>query len=156
MPAAIAIPLITSAAAAGATVAGSAINARANSKAATLQSNAADRALDFEKQNHAEIVRDFAPYQQASARAIPLLTDFLAKNRPASVYGSGPIAPGPPAMSLSALAPQSRPAPQGQPMAAQAAPQGTVLMKAPTGQVQRVPAALVKHYTELGAQPVGA
>jgi hypothetical protein len=124
----------------GGNLAGSYMQSRSNNKAAQLQANAAREALDYEKQNHAQMTRDYAPYLQAGQQALPALTDFLASHKPQSAVQQpqGAQPQGGQQFGLSSFAPQSM-----------------VTLRAPSGEMKQVPQSMAQHYIQLGAQPVG-
>src|SRR5262252_3390165 len=110
-------------------VASSAIQAHAAGKAAQQQQQAADRALALQQQMYQQTRSDLAPYMGAGNQGLTSLTSLLG-------VGGGPQA----GMS-------GPPPPLGQ--------GATVLLRAPDGTQQAVPAALAGHYLSRGATRVG-
>jgi|SRR5262252_1387315 len=107
-------------------VASSAIQAHAAGKAAQQQQQAADRALALQQQMYQQTRSDLAPYMGAGTQGLTSLTSLLGL----------PAAPA-----------AAAPAPLGQ--------GATVLLRAPDGTQQAVPAALAGHYLSRGATRVG-
>lgn len=163
----------------GAAVAGGAINASASGNAANEQAQSAANALALQKQVYDAQVAARAPYvaagqtasgqeaqiaSQGAQRALPLpygATYAAAAQGGVQAPAAPQIAPpAPPAPS--APAPLTPPATVAQPASApvapipqtQTAPGTMVTMRAPTGQLARVPASAVAQLQALGATVV--
>lgn len=127
---------------AGTNLAGGAMQAHAQGKAANVQAQYAQQALDFAKQQYADAIKNFAPYMQASQGATAKLTDFLTQSRPPSLGQPTPTS-GTPGMPLGALA-------QGGGQA--------VTLQAPTGETRQFSSSdpRVAHFLQQpGVQRVG-
>lgn len=160
MPAAIAIPAIIGAAGIGAQVYGAHKAAGASKDAAKIQSDAANRAIDY-SQRATDQSLDFLRTNQDRANGggpsspRSALSTLLGLNPTTAGGGSyGPMAP-----TSTGVPPRNTGiAGAGSPftMPGQPSGDGTVLMRAPNGQTKRVPQAAVEHYKQaIGAQVIG-
>lgn len=84
MPAAIAVPLISSAIAGGASIAGGAMAARGANKAAKAQTDAATQALDFEKEQYRNEQSRLEPYRQQGGQAYAQLGRMFGLEGPSA------------------------------------------------------------------------
>jgi len=140
---------------------------KAADKAAQLQSDAADRALAVQQQQHEQTRTDLAPYRGAGESSLSALTAFLGLP-PTAAPAAPAAAPAPPAAPTGA--PPSRVLPQLQTpagggtsygpghgyVAAPASQPGSalVMLRAPNGQTKQVPADQVAYYLARGATQV--
>jgi hypothetical protein len=136
MPAAIAIPLITGAVGAGATVAGAKMASNASKNALKAQTGATNRALAQQERIYNQTRQDQAPFRDISAGAARTLGNLTG----IPMGNSQPMGGG--LSSLGAM-------PQAQPQA-----MGAVMMRAPNGMTQRVPREQVAHYQQRGAEVI--
>lgn len=146
MPAAIAIPLITGAATAGAQVVGAKLASNAAQNAARTQSQAADRALAYQQQLQQQQRQDFTPYQQAGASAMGQLGRLA--NAPQPVFNAS--AP----MGQLGLPPQQAPQPPQNFQQAGQNNQGMVKVQAPDGEIRQYPASAAQMLIARGAKLV--
>lgn len=151
MPAAIAIPLITAAATGTASVISSRLQSNANRDASRTEADYNRRALEaareeqeyrrrfdedernYRRQQATDYRSRLDPYVRGGADAQQRLNGLM--------YGSRYQPAGP---QQAPVAPPARPSPAP-------AATATVLMRAPNGQTQQVPAAQVEHYAARGA-----
>ncbi len=114
--------------------AGAKKQADAIKSASELQANSTKQALDFTKQQYADLQGRLAPYVASGKNANGIMNGLVT----ASPYAKALRQPGMP------LAPAA-PAPAGQ----------MVTLKAPDGTVKAVPSEQAQHYIQLGATQVG-
>jgi hypothetical protein len=132
---------------AGATIGGTAISAHANTEAAKLQAEQADKALQLQKEQYALQRQDTAPYRalgQGAVGNLGYLSGIDVASKVPELSATVPKVPyGQQAASLSTLG------------APPAAPQATFqMMRAPNGLVVKVPADKVQEATQRGGVPV--
>lgn len=104
--------------------------------AAKIQADAAQKALDFERQSYGDIVGRLSPYMNSGASATDRMNNVLgldASNYTAGIRNGAPV-------SSAAMPPQSA----GQ----------TITLRSPSGSVKTVPLAEKDHWLRLGAQVV--
>src|SRR5204863_8731852 len=151
MPAAIAIPLISSAIAGGAAVGGAALASHGANKAAKTQANATTEALNFEKQQYAAEQARLQPYRDLGGQAYAKIGKMFG------LEGAPPAAAPAPQMSP-ATAP---PAPASQfsfarsrAYQAPTATPGMVKLQGPDGSTRDVPEAQAAALIARGARRV--
>lgn len=155
-----AIALGTAAIAGGATVASSIIGSNAAKSAAETQAAAGNKALDLQKSIYDQQQQNLAPYRQAGNVGLASLTGRVANPGTLSSGGNGWVS----SAGQPTLASMTAPPTGGAPMASsQQGSMGlasmtagqTVLMRSPDGLTTKpVPAELVDHYRQQGAQVV--
>lgn len=119
----------------GLNVLGGYLGSRAANQAAQQQIAAGTQALNFDKQRYADAQANYAPYIANGQAADTAMSNFISgPSSPINQVGRFNAAP---------LA------------AAQNNGQQMVLMRAPNGETQQVPAELAPHYKSQGAQVVG-
>ncbi len=137
----LAVPLLTTGIASGTNLVGTKMQVDAKKKAAELEAQAAEQALQWEKDVYQQRREDLAPAIGVGGRATLALGDLMGIPTPVGGYHAPPP-PGTVPAAPAAAAPATPAAPQG------------VRMRAPNGQEQLVPPDQVQHYTQLGAQVV--
>lgn len=166
MPAAVAIPLITTAASVGGTLVGAKMGSNAANNAARTQTDAANRAaqlqydlgnrsLDFQRQMWETGRNDMMPWMNMGRSALGTLGSRMG-------LGSGggpPMGGGEPRSVGYGQTPNAAANGGGSTLGSlgqggYAGPQ-MVQMKAPNGEVRPVPRTMVEHYKARGAQVVG-
>ncbi len=128
-------------------LAGTAIAANTSSSAADKQAAGVQAALDFEKQQYADLTGRLAPYVAAGTSSTDRMAQLLGLPARAATTATAPPTRGP------ALGNAPPPAP-AQPAAP--ASGGMVTLQAPDGSTKSVPADQVLHYQALGAKVLGA
>jgi hypothetical protein len=156
----------------GAQLFGAHKQAKAAEKASTQQQQAGNRALDLQQQQYSQTRQDLTPYMQGGNQGLSALTSLLGvapppgagaapggygdkglglppgfapTGRPGEYAGTGQIGtPGPQAQRRPVVGNQS----------AYGAAPGMVLLRAPTGQTQAVPADQASFFLARGAQRV--
>ncbi len=131
----------------GGQLAGTAIAANASSSAADKQAAGVQAALDFEKQQYADITGRLAPYVAAGTSSTDRMAQLLGLPARSATTATAPPTRGP------AVGNAPPPAP-AQPTAAPTG--GMVTLQAPDGTTKSVPSEQVPHYQALGAKVLGA
>jgi hypothetical protein len=135
----------------GAQLVGGYFQSKAAKTAAEQQAQAADKALALQREMYQTTREDLAPYRAAGPVGMTALSALLGLP-----YAPPPAtAPAPSAAAPLAPLPGRAPGPGSTPVPGHAVPRvATVQMRAPTGQVQAVPADQVSFYEARGAQRI--
>lgn len=142
----IAGPLVETAVPAVAGVVGTKMQVDAQKRAADMEAQAAQQALDWQKEQYAQRQRQLAPAIGVGNAATVKLGELMGIRTPEGGYG-------PQTQVDRGGVPVQSPAQMGT-TAAQPAPVEMVPMRAPNKQVKMVPASEVAHYESLGAVAV--
>jgi hypothetical protein len=155
------IPLALAGGSALANLFGAKKQAGAAKEAAKTQAAAAEQARLLQQQMYQQTRADLSPYMQGGSQGLSSLTSLLGVGGVAPSSGLAPMAP--PAAPGQARTPTPgavytghQAVPRGSvPQSAYgAAPGGTVLLRAPTGQIQPVPADQAEFFLARGATRV--
>jgi hypothetical protein len=141
----------------------------AATEAARIQAAAAEQARLLQQQMYQQTRTDLSPYMQSGSQGLSALTSLLGVGGIAPTAGLAPMAP-PPGLGGPVAGPGRTMPPGAVPTGAYAvpkpgaapasqsaygqAPGGTVLLRAPTGQVQPVPAEQAEFFLARGATRV--
>jgi len=132
---------------------GATIQSNASKDAAALQAEGIQKALDFEKQQYADLTGRLAPYVSAGGASTDRMSQLLGLPARADTTATGTPARGPAVANYSApnvAGPQQQ---TTQPLARSAEP--TVMLQAPDGSTRAVPQSQVAAYVSKGAKQIG-
>lgn len=135
---------------------GATIASNANTEAARIQAESAQKALDFEKQQYADLTGRLTPYFTAGGASTDRMAQLLGLPARAGTTATAPPTYGPPVNSYAPPSATSQPAPAtNAPASSPAASSGaTVLLQAPDGSQKAVPQEQVAYWQSKGAKIV--
>lgn len=141
-------PVLTGVVPAVGSLVGASIQSNANTDAEKIRAEGVQKALDFEKQQYADLTGRLAPYVAAGTTSTDRMAQLLGLPARPQTTATAPPTRGP------AVANYGGPAPAA-PASAPAA-QPLITIQAPNGQTKQVPASEQQHWESVGAKVLGA
>lgn len=142
-------PVLTGVVPAVGSLVGASIQSNANTDAAKIQADSVQKALDFEKQQYADLTGRLAPYVAAGTTSTDRMSQLLGLPARPQTTATAPPTRGP------SVANYGGPSPAAAPAQAPTAP-AMITIQAPNGQTKQVPASEQQHWESVGAKVLGA